>query len=433
MSSDRPGAITPTDWGLGLLVFAVSAILIVWRLAEPSALVFDESHYVRQGLEFFQGQGWENKSHPPVGKWLIGASQALLGENAFAWRIPGALLGALVPACVFAVMRLFGFNAQQAFVAAAFTTLNQTLFVQSRTAMLDVYALSFFALSAMWLIWSGKRVRSRGGATQGLLISGLFLGLGAATKWTAGIDMALIWIGVFTWRLTETSPKGWVLPRFFGSGFAGWRHFSLLGAGLRQGVVAVGIYLLAFTPFLFMEGGLDFVGLHKAMLSDVAGDLAEHPYAGRWWEWPVMLEPIWYYFDRPPGQSTGDQAVFYVGNPMVYWAGLPAMLAVFLFGLKRADGAMLAVSSAFLGFWLIWAVIPRELTFMFYYEPAATMLGMGIVAFIARILPVNSQPYIMWIWLIAAAGFFIFFYPALAALPLAPNEWLNYRWFPIWA
>ena len=433
MSSDRPGTTTPTDLGVGLLVFAISAILIVWRLAEPPAMVFDETHYVRQGLAFFEGEAWLNKSHPPVGKWLIGASQALLGENPFAWRIPGALFGAIISACIYAVMRLFGFTAIQSVSASALTMLNQTLFVQSRTAMLDVYTLGFFALSATMLIWSGKRVRTRGGATFGLLISGMFLGLGAASKWTAGIDMILIWFGIFVWRMTETSPNGMVLPRFFGSGFAGWRHFSLVGAGLRQGLVSIIFYLIPFLPFLWMEGGLDLVALHEGMLSDVAGDLKEHPYASRWWEWPIMLEPMWYYFDRPVGQTVGDAAVFLVGNPMIYWAGLPAILAVFGFGLRRGDGAMLAISSAFLGFWLVWAAIPRQLTFSFYYEPAAMMLGMGIVAFISRILPVNSQPYILGLWLAAAAGFFAFFYPVLTAMPLEPNEWLMYRWFPIWS
>ena len=260
----------------------------------------------------------------------------------------------------------------------------------------------------------------------------LLLGLGAATKWTTGINMVLVWSGIFIWRLTETSPNGWVLPRLFGSGFAGWRHFSLLGAGLRQGVIAILVYLLTFLPFLFMSQGLDLMELHQNMFSDVSGPLAEHPFSSRWWEWPIMLEPIWYYFERPEGMSYGDQAIFLVGNPLVYWLGLPAMLIVFILGLLRGDGAMLAIAGAFLAFWLIWAAIPRDLTFSYYYEPAATLLGMGIVAFIARILPVTSRPYVMWIWLLLAAACFGFFYPVLAGVPLQPDEWLRYRWFEIW-
>ena len=424
--------MSPTDRGIGIVVFALTAILFVWRLSTPSQLVFDETHYVRQGLEFFRLEDWTNHSHPPFGKWLIGASQALLGENAFAWRIPGAVLGAMVPTCVYAVMRMFGFSVQEAIAAAALTTLNQPLFVQARTAMLDIYALAFFALSVTFLIWSAKRVRSRGGATFGLILSGVLLGLGAATKWTTGINMVLVWSGIFIWRLTETSPNGWVLPRLFGSGFAGWRHFSLLGAGLRQGVIAILVYLLTFLPFLFMSQGLDLMELHQNMFSDVSGPLAEHPFSSRWWEWPIMLEPIWYYFERPEGMSYGDQAIFLVGNPLVYWLGLPAMLIVFILGLLRGDGAMLAIAGAFLAFWLIWAAIPRDLTFSYYYEPAATLLGMGIVAFIARILPVTSRPYVMWIWLLLAAACFGFFYPVLAGVPLQPDEWLRYRWFEIW-
>ena len=430
--SGRPGATTPTDWGVGLMVFALSAMLIVIRLAAPSVLVFDETHYVRQGFEFYNGTGWTNHSHPPLAKWLIGASQSLLGENAFGWRIPGALLGALVPTCVFAVMRLFGFAVLESLIAAALTMLNQSLFVQARTAMLDVYALGFFAISATWLIWSAKRVRSRFGATLGLIVSGLFLGAAAASKWSAGINMMLVWIGIIIWRITETSPKGPFLPRLFGQGFAGWRHFSLVGAGLRQGIFAIAAYVAAFLPFMGMDGGMDLIGVHTKMFSDVSGPLADHTYASRWWEWPAMLNPIWYHFDRPPGADIGDQAVFLIGNPAIYWTGFVCLLTVLIFGVTRADGAMLAISGAFFGFWLIWAIIPRDLTFSYYYEPSAMMLGMGIIAFIDRILPVNSRPYAMWIFTALAAGLFVFFYPVLAALPMEQHQWVQYVWFPIW-
>ncbi len=424
--------VLAADWGWGTIVFFLAATLFIYRINEPAVLVFDETHYVRQGQAFFALEEWTNRSHPPFGKWLIGLGSHLFGDTPFGWRIFGALLASATVASVYGVMRLFGFNTIEAGAAAVLTMVNQTLFIEARSAMLDIYSLGFFAISALALIWSAKRARTRGGATFGLMMSGLFLGAAASSKWGAGINMVLIWLGILVWRFTETSPKGNVLPRFFSSGFAGWRHFSLIGAGLRQGLPALAVYAATFIPFLFMDGDFTFIGLHKQMLADVSGPLADHPYAGAWWEWPLMLEPIWYYFERPAGQSVGDAAIFYVGNPVVYWGGLIATLGAFIMGMRRGDGALLAIGGAFLGFWLIWAVMPRDLTFMYYYEPAATLLGMGLAAFAARILPAQWRLASLAVTLVGAVTAFCLFYPVLSAMPLEPEMWKSWIMFRNW-
>ena len=431
MSSKSFLSIDHGDWVWGLSIYVAAATLFVIRLHEPAALNFDETHYVRQGLDFFRSESWGNKSHPPFAKWLIGASQAVLGEHSFSWRFPGVLMGAAVVACVYAIMRLFGFESWHGGVAAALTMLNQTLFVQSRIAMMDVYALAFTALSATFLIWSAKRVRSEPAATFGLVTAGVLFGLGTACKWTVAFHMILIWMGIIAWRFTETSTYG-TLARFTQTGFAGWRHHSLISAALLFGVVSIPVYLVTFTPFLFMENSPTLIELHQGMVGDVAGNLAPHPYSSRWWEWPIMLEPVWFYFERPIGQDEGHQAVMYVGNPIIYWAGLPVLITIFVEGFRRQDGALLAISGAYFAFWLLWAIIPRELTFFYYYEPAATMLSMAIAAFGARILPPNARPYVMGTWIVAAAAMFIYFYPVIGAMVLAPNEWLNWIWFNFW-
>lgn len=432
MARGKGGSISAADFGWGAILFFLAASLFIFRINEPAVLVFDETHYVRQGQAFFALEEWSNRSHPPFAKWLIGLSSDVLGDTPFGWRLPGALLAASVVACVYAVMRLFGFSQVESGSAAVLTLANQTLFIQARTAMTDVYSLGFFALSATALIWSAKRARSKGGATLGLVLSGILLGLGASSKWSAGINMVLVWGGILVWRFTETSPKGMVLPRFFSGGFAGWNRLSLIGAGLRQGVTALATYALTFLPFLYMDGDFSFVGLHKQMLADVSGPLASHPYSSAWWEWPLMIEPIWYHFDRPTGQEVGDAAIFYVGNPVIYWGGLLATLGAFGFGVKRGDGALLAIGGAFLGFWLVWAVMPRDLTFMYYYEPAAMMLGMGLVALAARVAPVQWRMPALAVCSIAAVGMFAWFYPVLAAWPLEPDVWKQWVWFSSW-
>ncbi len=431
------GGASAADWMTAALILGAALTLFGWRIAIPDNLVFDETHYVPAGKAFFQLEGWTNKSHPPFAKWLIGLSISIFGDNSFAWRLPSAIFGSLTVFSVFAVMRLFGFTIGQGVAAAFLTLVNQTLFVQARVGMLDAPALGLFALSVLCFVWAGKRIRSRNGAMLGLILSGVFLGLGAATKWTTGINMILIWMGVAIWRFSESSPNGVFLPRIFGAGFAGWRHFSFVGAGLRQGLPALAVYALTFAPFILMQGQWSIIDLHLGMFNDVAGDLAPHDHQSRWWQWPFIGEPIWYHFADAPGRQTGDErlwdtAIFYVGNPVVYWAGIPAVLACIAIGLKRADGAMLAASGAYLAFWLVWAIIPRELTFAFYFEPSAAILGMCITIMIARILPVKMQSMALILWCLAAGLMFAYFYPVLSGEVLAKDEWLRWVWFKFW-
>ncbi|ACT58526.1 dolichyl-phosphate-mannose--protein mannosyltransferase [Hirschia baltica] len=431
MVNSKPHSISKTDWLVGILIAVIASTLICWRLGLPNTLVFDEVHYVPAGQQFFGAEGWSNNSHPPFAKWLIGLSSYLTNNAAWGWRLPGAILATLSVCSVFAVMRMFGFRVVVALFAALMTLLNQTLLVQARTAMLDIHSLGFFVLSALFLVWSGKRIRSRIGASAGLIISGVFLGLAASSKWSGGIYMVLVWAGIFIWRCTESSPKGMVLPRFLGSGFAGWRRFSFMGTLFRQGIPALIVYILTFAPFLLIDGDWSIVDLHNRMLADVTGELKNHPYQSQWWEWPLMLEPVWYYFEKQTLPNT--TAIFLIGNPAIYWAGLPAIIACFVYGILRQDGALLAISSAFLGFWLVYAVIPRDLMFFYYYEQSSFMLGMGIAAFVSRFVKRDLQNIALLIWGLVAAGFFVFFYPVLTAMPFEGDEWLRWRWFSFWS
>ncbi|WP_018998255.1 phospholipid carrier-dependent glycosyltransferase [Hirschia maritima] len=430
MFSSKSSSISTLDWVWSVVIACLASLAICWRLDIPASLVFDETHYVPAGQQLFQLEAWTNNSHPPFGKWLIGLGSSLADGASWGWRLPGAILGVLSICSVYAAMRLFRFSISISFFAAILTLLNQTLLVQSRTAMLDIYSLGFFVLSALALIWSGKRARSRSAASIGLVISGIFLGLAASSKWSAGINMVLIWGGLFIWRCSETSPKGYFLPRLFGTGFAGWYNFSFLGTGLRQGVPAIATYCLTFLPFIWMEGNFSLLELHQRMLADVTSVLKEHPYQSQWWEWPLMFEPIWYYFEKP--DPSYSEAIFLIGNPLVYWAGLPAILFCFGYGTMRHDGALLAISSAFMGCWLVYAVIPRDLMFSYYYEQAAFFLGMGIAAFVSRCVKPSFQNIVMVVWMALAIASFVFFYPVLTAMPFEGDEWLKWVWFRAW-
>src|SRR3712207_6490624 len=67
----------------GALVAGLWARL--FNLGFPPRLMFDELYFPDFARKFLQGI-YEFDLHPPLGKFLIATSMALLGDNPFAWR-----------------------------------------------------------------------------------------------------------------------------------------------------------------------------------------------------------------------------------------------------------------------------------------------------------------------------------------------------------
>ena len=82
----------PLDW---CAVIAVFFLALVWhRLGIPSKIYFDEVHYIKAARALLELKR-ANPEHPMLGKEIIAASIALLGDKPLFWRVPSALFGAL--------------------------------------------------------------------------------------------------------------------------------------------------------------------------------------------------------------------------------------------------------------------------------------------------------------------------------------------------
>ncbi len=67
-----------------------------------------------------------------------------------------------------------------------------------------------------------------------------------------------------------------------------------------------------------------------------------------------------------------------LGNPLVLWPGLAALLVcVYDFITARRRAAFL-ISAFYLGCYLPWALLPRALSFLYYYLPSATLLSLAL-------------------------------------------------------
>ena len=135
------------------IIFVLAHFAMLIGVTTPEKFYFDEVHYVpaaRQMLEPVMPEPMLNPMHPPLAKQFIALSIHSFGDGPLGWRYPALLFGSLAVVAVY-LCGLALFAAQGPAIAASLLAFfNQMLFVQSRIAMLDIFALTFslFAIAA---------------------------------------------------------------------------------------------------------------------------------------------------------------------------------------------------------------------------------------------------------------------------------------------
>ncbi len=118
---------------------------------------------------------------------LDGAGQLAtvdIGNNQFAYRFPGVLLGALMAVCIYLLARFLFKRRSVALIVWVLVLADGMFFANSRIAMNDTY-VAFFIVAAFTLfvpLWLG-RWRGRLQIATALAGVGLLLGLALASKW----------------------------------------------------------------------------------------------------------------------------------------------------------------------------------------------------------------------------------------------------------
>ena len=160
---------------------------------------FDEIYHPRTAYEHLNNVYPYEVSHPPLGKLIISIGIAMFGMVPFGWRFMGTLFGVLmVPILYVFLKNLFG-KTPVALCGAALFTFDFMHLVQTRIATIDTYGVFFILVSYYfmyrWLaVPAGKKLRHY---ILPLFLSGLFWGVGCASKWTvvyAGAGLALLWL-----------------------------------------------------------------------------------------------------------------------------------------------------------------------------------------------------------------------------------------------
>ncbi|MAK60704.1 MAG: hypothetical protein CMK09_06970 [Ponticaulis sp.] len=418
------------------ILFA-ACVLILPGLSNIETLVFDETHYVPAARSLLSLTENRNPEHPLFAKEVIALGIWIFGDNAMGWRLPGALLSILgVLACFEIAFRVFR-SPTLAALTALLILFNIMYVVQARTAMLDTITWPLFAMSVAGLLIATDLKSSKGLTAALLILSGILLGLATAAKWTAGIYAVFALIFLFGQRLQATlKARRPLLDVLFGRGFPTLSNLSFLVVGALFGVPSLLAYAATFIPAYHLEQDpltslFDLFTFHVHMIELQTMPLAENTYESDWWSWPLMLEPIWYEFLDTPDEK--HRAILYLGNPVIYWGGLLALVACLVESLRRQIALPFRIAFVFLMSWLAFAIIPKQIGFLFYYHGSAIIMCFVVTACVSLVPKGKLRRGAYWSVLTASAIAYLYFLPVVYATKMPQHQWLNYIWLDSWS
>ena len=392
---------------------------------------FDEIYHARTALEHVENVYPYEITHPPLGKEIIGLGIRLFGMTPFGWRFMGTLFGVLMLPLLYVFLKRMSRSSAVASCGTVIFAFDFMHFVQTRIATIDTYSVFFILLMYlfMWRFVSGGRWRY-------LALSGLFFGLGAASKWTciyAGAGLAVIWLAYWISRRRE--------PGFIGRFFLNCAFCLVFFVAVPLAVYYVSYYHYGTASGL--EGGLgmlfdrDYLKIvwdNQVYMWEYHSDLvSEHPYASRWFQWLVDARPILYYLEYYDDGVTKSAFGAFM-NPIFCWTGLIAVIANGILAVRDRDGRAAFIVLGYLAQLLPWVLVTR-LTFAYHYFPSEIFLILALGHVWGRLAELGAPNWRRNMYSVTAVStaLFVAFYPVLTGLrtPLWYTRNLL-RWFPSW-
>lgn len=393
------------------LILVFSFLTRTLWLNSPKTEYFDEVYHAFTARRMLHNdpKAWEwwntppegyayEWTHPPLAKMGMVLGMLVFGENAFGWRVVGALLGVGSVYLVFLIAKKFFEDRLIALFSAAIFSLDGLPLVMSRIGMNDTYLL-FFSLLTIYLFVINKN-----------FLSALALGLAFSSKWSAFWVVPILIISHFVFGKKVSAKYFWFLvlpPLIYVASYAGM--------------------------FLTGHEFTTFIEVQKQMWWYHTNLNATHTYASPWWSWPVMARPIWLYTKTFTNDKVAN--IYAMGNPAVFWGGfISFFLSLFylvrqkLFRSTKTDifrKRLGLVIFSYLIFFVPWAMSPR-IMFLYHYLPSISFMVI-LIAFVLRKFPRSLLVFFTLSFIL-----FIYLFPHLTGLPIAKALDNSYYWFFSW-
>lgn len=384
----------------------------LYNLGFPSKQVFDEVHFPVFARNYVEGIPVFDV-HPPLGKFLLAPSIALLGDTPFAWRLMPALFGCALLGLGVVVGRHYLKGRLGALLLATFIA-SETIFIAySRVGLLDGI-LAFFILATVLAAWRIERKRQ-------VIWPAVLLGLAVSIKWLA--------LGVIV-------PLGYIL----------W-HKKLLKPFLASLGIPLAIYLLIVYAGQVISGGYgvddpSWQGWHgmwewhrQASAHHTSEDVAEHPYESSWLSWPLMLRPVLFFYET---DAAGRVLVISaIGNPVLWWSSTLAIVCAFYEVARRkvvdkepvADHPLVPILLGYVAFLLPWALVGR-FTLLYHYLPSYIFALLALAYGLCQLW--KYRPWVVVAFTACAVATTLFYLPMVTAWPISEESLRQRLWLESW-
>ncbi|MBM2616479.1 phospholipid carrier-dependent glycosyltransferase [Actinoplanes sp. LDG1-06] len=422
--------LNPYSWLVTGFVVVIGALLRFPGLGDRKGYIFDEIYYPTDAWDMLQhGVEWDEKTngpayvvHPPLGKWLIAAGEAVFGNNEIGWRVPAAVAGTLMILILARVAYRLFHSVLLAGAAGLLMALDGFQLVLSRTSLLDIFLGLFIlaAFAAMVLDRDHYRRHLRrkleggydpemsfrvpGTVPWWLLVAGVFFGLALGVKWSALFFLPFFGGLVLLWRWQARRSAGVRNPVNTG-----------LRADIGWGVTSVALtlvfYLATWTGWFVTNTGyfrhyreangmseppvlgalLNLWHYHQEAYGFHSGLDKPHPYQSWPWQWLLLGRPVAFDWNTTGncGAPSCAREILLLGTPLLWWSFLPALVGLVWFGLARRDWRAWAIFvPAFAGLapWFYYAVKDSRTMFSFYVLPALPFLILAVVYVLGAIM-----------------------------------------------
>ena len=346
-----------------IIILCLSFLTRFLFLGYPPEVVFDEVYFGKFVNRYFSHQYYFD-IHPPLGKLIIfffakiigyqgNLSFNAIGESSdsfylFFLRFMPVIFGIFLPLVIYFILKEIGLSKKACFLGSFLAIFENSLLVQSKFILVDIFLLVFGFLSILFYL---KYKKSKGKKSFiFLILTYLFATFAFSIKWTGLLFIGVIFLLHFFELLNNFNKKeiknflfkiSLFLFIFIIIYYAIFLiHFSLLyksGDGDNH-------MSLSFQKTLLenkvsknvkpLSNWQKFIELNNKMYFYNASIKEGHINGSKWFQWPFGIEPIWYWTKTDNiGQQSAN--IYLFGNFLIYWIIIISIIYSFFCFLKK--------------------------------------------------------------------------------------------------